>query len=366
MEYSIIIPFHSNRTYLELCLTSLENTVPKSVEIIIVVNNSKQDKTLQINKERFKVLSVNQNIGYSKAINLGANTATGKYLIFCDSDTVYLQADWFYNLTTFYTLNKNVGIASSKLVNPTSNRIIEFGMALSKYNNIHPFMDRPISFEPTKNNRRVQMACSANMIIEKDLFLRMGMLDVDLFNYYQDNDLCLRLKDFKKECWVVANSVAYHKGSSCDINKASYRADIKGYYMAKNFHRMDLDLQEYFKINYEYFRLHEKINNDKTRYLLIDISTVADDEWYYDVIKKYFSIYDIYELRHPVRDTEYLSLIDFLGVNILKTDVPIIYFVDRYISLNKNSLWRKLRNCNSDIIIDRNTNIVGFANLENN
>jgi GT2 family glycosyltransferase len=363
MEYSIIIPYHSNKNYLQLCLQSLLASTPKAVEIILVVNNTREEEhNLGIQHNRVKVIDVKENLGYSKAINLGVKKSKGKYLVFSDSDTVYFNKNWFVNLTSFYASSKKIGIASSKLINPLTGRIIDFGMALSKYNNAHPFMDRQIDFPPTLKNRKVQMACSANMIVERDLFYKLGMIDTDLVNFYQDNDICLKLKDYEKECWVVANSLAYHKGSSSNINRASYRADVKGYYVAKNFHRMEIDLDNYFHINYDCFK---KENNCqiKRKYLLVDCSTVADRAWFYELIGQYFPLYEAYEASYPIRDVSHISLIDHLGINILKMNIPIIYFIDRFISLRNNVIWEKYRDCSRDIVIDRNANIVSYFNI---
>jgi len=364
MNYSIIVPYHSNSNYLDLCLQSLVETTPITVEIIVVANNSNEREiNIDIPYGRIKVIRVKENLGYSKAINLGVDNSEGKYLIFSDSDTVYFDKNWFSNLTSFYTSKENIGIASSKLINPTTGLIIDFGIALSKYTSAHPFMDRPINFPPTLKNRKVQMACSANMIIERSLFYELGMIDTDLVNFYQDVDICLKLKDRSKECWVVADSLAYHKGSSSGVNRSSYRADIKGYYMAKNFHRMEVDLDKYFKMNYDYFK-NETNCIIKSKYLLVDCSSVADREWFYKAIEQYFPLYETYEMSHSVRDISHISLIDHIGTNILKMNVPIIYFVDRFISLKNNSIWESFRDCSNDIIIDKNANIISYSSVK--
>jgi GT2 family glycosyltransferase len=364
MEYSIIIPYHSNETYLQLCLSTLVKTIPETVEIIIVVNNNQDSLPDFLEDKQFRVLASPQNLGYSKAINLGAEAALGKYLIFSDADTVYLDANWFNNLTAFYTSNDRIGIASSKLIDPDSNRIIDFGMGLSRYNNIHPFKDRPGDFEPALLTRQVQMACSANLIIEKELFSNLGQLDTDLINFYQDNDLCLRIKEMGKECWVVANSIVYHRGASASINRSSYRADIKGYYVAKNIHRMTIDGDIYFDINFRSLEaaLQKRISSDK--YLLIDLSTVADGDWFQQLIGKYLEIYLTYEFKLSERDVNHISLLDELGINIIQTTVPVIYLVDRYIALKANALWMRLRDCTTDLVIDRNMNIVPFCEID--
>lgn len=349
MDYSIIIPYHSNQSFLKACLKSLLFTVPHDVEIIVVMNNSNSNELgIKLNKKRIKIVTYNQDLGYSRAINYGAEIAKGKYLIFCDSDTVYTN-NWFANLTNFFQSNNKIGIVSSKLLNPETSRIIDFGMALSKLNNAHPYMDQLLDFELVNKSKKVQMACSANMLIEKKLFKVMGMHDENLVNFYQDNDLCLRLKDFNKECWVVSNSIVYHRGSSSNLSRHSYRADIKGYYVAKNLSRMSIDLNIYYKESFKYFNQNFQKAN---KYLLIDLSTVGDREWYYDIIQSEFSIIDIYQFPVNDRDLDKIRLIDRLGFNILNTRIPLIYFVDRFIALKENHLWRDLRVIKRDVIID--------------
>ncbi len=366
MEYSVIVPYHSNKHYLKLCLSSLQKTLPPEVEVIVVVNNANfKNGTPEIDEKRFHVIKIDRNIGYSRAINHGVQEASGKHLVFADSDTIYTHKDWFQNLTGFYKSSYRIGIASSKLINPYTNRIIDFGIAWSRCTNSHPFMDRPANLPIVSKNRRVQMACSANMIIEKDLFISMGMMDTDLLNYYQDNDLCLRLKDFNKECWVVSDSLVYHKGSSTNISREPYRADIKGLYLAKNVNRIEQDHHHYFDINLSYVLKKNPSTKITGKFLLIDISTVADFGWFQDIIIEHFSIYDTYDFKFGKRDSSHIPLIDQLGSNILTLSLPIIYFVDRYISLLNNTLWTVLRDCKHDLVIDRNFNIVPFAQLSN-
>ena len=359
MEYSVIIPYHSNKIFLELCINSLKETVPDKVEIILVVNTTNTTEHLVDFGKRVQTIVIKENLGYSKAVNLGAKAAKGKYLIICDADTTYVQG-WFESLTSFYKSKSNIGIASSKLLNPDTGKIIDFGMALSKYNNAHPFMDRDPDFKLVRDDRRVQMACSANMIIEKALFEKMGMHDEDLFNFYQDTDLCLRLKDFNKECWVVADSIAFHKGGSAEVNRTPYRADIKGYYVAKNFDRMEIDLHHFYN---ESFELLSSSYSFYPKYLLVDISTVADKEWYHNIIKTKLNISDIYDFAPKERDLNSVRLLDILGYNLLKTRFPLVYFVDRFVSLSPNSLWNSLRPGLSDLVIDRNANVLPMQEL---
>ena len=90
-KISIIIPAYNVEEYLEKCLESIISQNFDKVEIIIVDDGS-TDKSLQIAKEyqkkypeKTRVIS-QENKGQGGARNTGIKNATGKYLLFVDSD----------------------------------------------------------------------------------------------------------------------------------------------------------------------------------------------------------------------------------------------------------------------------------------
>lgn len=92
---SIIIPAYNCEDYIKLCLDSIVNQTYKSLEVIIVDDGS-TDETLSIlenYKQKipslFKVYSI-PNSGQGHARNYGIKQATGKYVLFVDSDD-YLE-----------------------------------------------------------------------------------------------------------------------------------------------------------------------------------------------------------------------------------------------------------------------------------
>lgn len=92
-EISIIVPNYNTAQFLPRCLDSLINQTFSDIEIICIDNNS-TDNSLEIlkqyaqNDNRVKVFCETQS-GAAVARNLGLENATGKYLMFCDSD------DWY-------------------------------------------------------------------------------------------------------------------------------------------------------------------------------------------------------------------------------------------------------------------------------
>lgn len=362
MKYSVIIPYHSNRTYLFNCINSLTSTMPNDVEIIIVANNSnKKELDIKCDYSNCKILKFDYELMYPKAINMGAQEAKGNTLIFCDADTYYLE-NWFDALTTLYHSDDSIGYCSSKLVNPKDKKIIDFGIGFTNYNSPHPFKGQNIDYELVRNNIFVQAACAANSIIDKKLYFDIGMFDERLVHSYSDIDLCLRLKDKGYKTCCAANSIVYHQGGSTIGSGMSeaLKSDTKGIYMAINSNRIDIDMNKYYKQAADYFM--KAVGPFCKEYLCIDFTTVADKQWHYSLFEDIFGckLSDVFNKPFKTRDASHIPLYYELDSNISALNYPIMYFVDDFQSLKLNSLWKDIRNTDKDIIVDRNANILTF------
>lgn len=89
-KISIIIPVYNVEEYLPKCLNSVINQTLTDIEIICI-NDGSTDNSLEILNEFAKqdrrITIINkENEGVSKARNFGLKRATGKYLMFVDSD----------------------------------------------------------------------------------------------------------------------------------------------------------------------------------------------------------------------------------------------------------------------------------------
>lgn len=90
-KVSIIIPSYNVKAYIDECLDSIESQTYENIEIVIIDDGS-DDGTLTIIYQRakstrriYKIIS-QKNSGQSVARNRGLEEATGKYVIFVDSD----------------------------------------------------------------------------------------------------------------------------------------------------------------------------------------------------------------------------------------------------------------------------------------
>lgn len=355
MNVSIVVPYHSNRNLLDACLRSLLKTVPDDVEIILVQNNADASKIgFEVESQRVRSIIIPKNLGYSKAINLGVAEARGEVLILSDADSFYMPG-WYTALLADHTGLNPYGMTSAKLLNPLTGRIIDFGMGLTTFNNAHPFKDMPADHTLVSRSRQVQMACSACMMITREAFDTVGGMDEDLYNFYQDTDLCLRLNEAGYSVFISEAPRVFHQGDSAETNRSAYRADVKGVYYGKNMDRMHVDMHKYFDEAFQHLRQQ---CNFLPKYAYINCSTVADYNWYQEVILQYFRLDHIGDFSQPHRDSDRLNLLSLLPHNALQSAQPNIYFIDRYVSLITNVYWRHLREGRGDLVIDRNANMV--------
>ena len=102
MKVSVVIPVYNVMPYLERCVNSVLSQTYKNLEIILVDDGSTDgsgelcDK-LSTRDSRIRVIH-QKNQGLSCARNTGIQYATGKYVIFLDSDDEWLLSDGLHQI----------------------------------------------------------------------------------------------------------------------------------------------------------------------------------------------------------------------------------------------------------------------------
>lgn len=102
---SIIVPVYNAEDTLDRCVKSLMSQTYKNIEIILV-NDGSKDASLDIckkyEKEDSRIIVINKdNGGVSSARNAGIDIASGKFIMFCDSDD-WAEPNWCEELITNY------------------------------------------------------------------------------------------------------------------------------------------------------------------------------------------------------------------------------------------------------------------------
>ena len=117
-QISIIIPVYNTEKYIKKCLNSIKDQTMKDLEIIIVNDGSTDNseyiiqKWISKNKEQNVQYYKKKNGGLSDTRNFGFSKATGKYIMFLDSDD-YIENTLFENLESY--MNDDVDLIKFKM-----------------------------------------------------------------------------------------------------------------------------------------------------------------------------------------------------------------------------------------------------------
>lgn len=109
---SVILPVYNVEDYIEDCLVSLQNQAISNYEIIAVNDGSDDGSLKKLNSfargdERVKVFN-KDNGGLSDTRNFGLKKASGKYVIFVDSDDLVIKNSFSKMISALETHNADV------------------------------------------------------------------------------------------------------------------------------------------------------------------------------------------------------------------------------------------------------------------
>lgn len=361
-KQSIIIAYHKNKELLYYVLKLLLQTVPNNVEIIVIANNTnKNEINIQYPSQQVTIHKISKSLLYSEAMNLGVSHAKGDIITMFDQD-VFCFGNWYQILLQKLFSNPKIGAVSPKLINPTNNRIIDFGIAYSPENILHPLRGLPFDHPMASSDRKVISACGAVMMTYKNLYQKVGGMDTSMPYICCDCDYGIQIMKEGYETWVIANSFIYHKGSSSMNNTKNteykyLRGDSKAMFFAKDYKSLIFDMKDFLLFAGNNFKKNHDIPK---RFYLYNLSSLHDSAFFIECIQNAIKIsfYDIYTFNIRQRNPYQLQIYDFLPMSHLDIKEPFIYFVDSFTSLANNAIWWNLRKSKEDIIIDVNGNFL--------
>ena len=230
LRATVVIPNWNGETVLNRCLTSLRRQSFGDFETILVDNGS-ADASVDFTKRNFpevRVISLNDNWGFSAAVNAGIRASEAEYVALLNNDT---EADpsWLETLVRAAESRPEAGLFASKLVDFYDRRLLDgAGDALRRsglpYRVGHQELDRGQFDQPAF----VFGACAAAALYRRALLEEIGLFDEDFFAYCEDGDVSFRAQLAGYRCLYVPGAVVYHMGSASTGGKRSPTATRLG------------------------------------------------------------------------------------------------------------------------------------------
>jgi glycosyltransferase involved in cell wall biosynthesis len=186
VKLSVIVPAFNEEKYIADTLTSLKSQTGKDYELIVVNNNS-TDKTGEIAKRFTKKVFLEKKKGYHNAVNCGVKKSSGRYITFCDADSIYPD-NWVQTMIDAFEKDETIvavyGGARVKennfLLNTVGEILVDAFLRLSRF----------IGYD---------FASGYNLAYKKDAYKKSGGFDLKIYSGASpDNQLVRRLSKVGK------------------------------------------------------------------------------------------------------------------------------------------------------------------------
>ena len=247
---SAIIVSYNTRALLLECLESLRAvTVPLE---ILVVDNASTDgsvEALRAQRPDVGVIANRDNLGFSKANNLGLRAARAPYALILNSDAA-VRPGAVETMVAILDTRADVGIVGPRTVNPDGSIQVSWGPDLTPWNE---WRQRRLvrgvkAGDPGALRQAEAMAgrehepawvSGSGFLARRELLLQLGGFDEGFFLYEEDVDLCVRVRQAGfRVLFTPRAEIVHHLGRSMetasDRAREEYRRSHLRFYQKHN------------------------------------------------------------------------------------------------------------------------------------
>ena len=207
------------------CIDSLNKSNYKNFKIILV-DNEYSEKSLIDLRNKHKELIVfkeKNNLGFAGGSNIGIRYALENdydYIMLLNNDTE-VKENFILPLVERIEKDHSLGAVQPLILNFSNKSIIWnaggklnkfLGLTSTRLNNNK--LNSSIVFDDYTD--WISGCC---ILIKSEILTKVGLLDEKFFNYYEDVDWSLRMRNLGYDLGFVKESIIYHHGSSSSKNK---------------------------------------------------------------------------------------------------------------------------------------------------
>ncbi len=251
---SFVVVTYNSAGAIEPCLRSVMEWTSRSYEIV-VVDNSPDSATMDAVRQfaaaqpelALRAIRPAENIGFSRACNLGARQAAGEYLFFLNPDT-QLMNDAAQSLARCLQQRPRA-LAAGPAIFDAEGRVTRTCRNLPNLLNIAldaTGLDRwwgayRLTRFSHAQPRAVDQIIGAAMVMRRGDYERFGGMDERFFVYFEEVDLCKRFREAGGEIWFWPEARVRHiSGRSCEAGPVRARMiytlrESRRKYFAKHF-----------------------------------------------------------------------------------------------------------------------------------
>ncbi|MBI4321803.1 MAG: glycosyltransferase family 2 protein [Chloroflexi bacterium] len=217
-DVSIIIVNWNAKGFLEGCLESLHRDSCRATFEVLVIDNASEDGSAAMVALRFphvKIIANGDNRGFAKANNQGILQSEGRHILLLNPDTVVF-AGALDSMVDYLDNHCDVGAVGPRTIGPRGETLESFsffpgprlllrGMAIIAVGSY--YRDEKLkSLAP----RQVDWVGGACLLVRREALAEVGLLDEAFFMYWEEADLCLRLRQKRWKTYYLPEPKIIH------------------------------------------------------------------------------------------------------------------------------------------------------------
>ena len=197
---AIVVAFDSAEV-LPACLSALAaEGIPA-----IVVDNASEDGSAEVARSHGATVIRNAcNEGYGRANNIGVAASHSPYVLIVNPD-VEIRPGAGAALLAAAGRYRDAGLLAPRIVEPSGRVFLQPRSLLSP-----PHLNRSGAMPIPDGDACLPFLSGACLLIRRDLFLSVGGYDPQIFLFYEDDDLCRRMRDAGHALVHVHDAEASH------------------------------------------------------------------------------------------------------------------------------------------------------------
>jgi len=179
---------------------------------IIIVDNASGDNSVAFLTDAFKddkrirIIASPDNLGFAGGNNLGLKEASGKIVLFLNPDTI-VEAGAIDALIDSLRSSDDIGAVGGMLTDAESRPVTSFGYFPTPWSMIttafvpgrfYGKLRKALGVAPDeadKDSYEVDYICGADLMVRGDILGEIGGMDDGYFMYFEETDLCKRIRD---------------------------------------------------------------------------------------------------------------------------------------------------------------------------
>jgi len=258
---SFVIVNHNDRAHLGLCLDAIAQHAAEIPHETIVVDNASTDDSIDViraTRTGFTLLRNAENAGFGRAMNRGAAASRGEFLALLNPD-VFLRPGTLDALLAELDRNPSTAAVGPALRTPDGGYQVSFGgrrtFGRELLQKLFLNARQARSLQTRRRRREVGWVSAAFLVVRRSAFEAVGGFDEEFFLYFEDIDLCLRLRDADWDVVYLPAAEADHAGGASTAahpwrSRYAYRRSQLYFYRKHNSRLSGFLLRLFLRLNF--------------------------------------------------------------------------------------------------------------------